>query len=42
FDGLVVLQKMIYKGTVSVKIYERLATGNEYVLDDYYNRYKKF
>jgi hypothetical protein len=42
FDGLVVLQKMISKGAVSVKIYERLATGNEYVLDDYYYRYKNF
>jgi tetratricopeptide (TPR) repeat protein len=42
FDGLAVLQKMISKGAASVKVYERIATSNEYVLDDYYNRYKNF
>ncbi len=42
FEGLQVLNKMIVKGASSVKIYERIASTNQYILNDYYNRYKNF
>jgi tetratricopeptide (TPR) repeat protein len=42
FEGLAVLQQMIDKGGKSVKIYERIAKSNQFVLDDYHNRYKNY
>jgi len=42
FEGLQVLDKMIQKGAKSVKIYDRIITANQYIFDDYYNRYKNF
>jgi tetratricopeptide (TPR) repeat protein len=41
FEALAVLDKMPKKGIASIKIYERIANANQYVLDDYFARYNK-
>jgi hypothetical protein len=40
FEALTVLDKLKHKNP-SVKVYERIATANKYVLEDYYLRYQK-
>lgn len=42
FEGIELLNKMLSKGAKTVKVYERIATANQYVLDDYYNRFKNY
>jgi len=42
FEGLQILDNMISKGAKSIKIYEAIVKVNQYVLNDYYNRYKNF